>query len=213
MDWGSAIGGIASAAGSIGDLFTGGYFSRKAWQRQKEAMKYAHQWEVADLRKAGLNPVLSGMGGSGASTGGLTSPMVESNFSGAAKDAFQNALSVATAKNVQADTELKESQKYAQDAQKRMYDYQAAINAENAYSLYRENRFWDKNLVSYSLGKYNQAVPGLGLAAGAIGMGLNSAKGVEDRYRGRDELIETHPWIVYHGYIDGVGKNSNNGRK
>lgn len=91
MDWGSAIGGAMSAAGSLGDLLTGGYFSRKAWQRQKEAMQNAHQWEVADLRAAGLNPILSATGGSGASTGGLNGSMVgdTSQFSRAVSNAFQ----------------------------------------------------------------------------------------------------------------------------
>lgn len=39
------------------------------WAHQKEAMQNAHQWEVADLKAAGLNPALSA-GGNGASTGG-----------------------------------------------------------------------------------------------------------------------------------------------
>lgn len=37
---------------------------------QKEMAQNAHQWEIEDLKKAGLNPVLSA-GGSGASAGGF----------------------------------------------------------------------------------------------------------------------------------------------
>lgn len=58
----------------VGGLISGGikgisgiFSANKAYTRQKEMMKNAHQWEVQDLRKAGLNPILSATGGSGAS--------------------------------------------------------------------------------------------------------------------------------------------------
>ncbi len=35
------------------------YKSSLAWSRQKRMMQRRHQWEVRDLRKAGLNPILS----------------------------------------------------------------------------------------------------------------------------------------------------------
>lgn len=48
------------------DFLIGNYNANKAWSRQKQAAQSAHQWEVADLRAAGLNPVLSATGGNGA---------------------------------------------------------------------------------------------------------------------------------------------------
>lgn len=48
-----------------------------AWEQHKA--KNAHQWEVEDLKKAGLNPILSA-GGSGANVGGISPQMPD--FSG-----------------------------------------------------------------------------------------------------------------------------------
>lgn len=57
--WAEAIGGIAN----FGSSALSSYYS---WKHQKEVMQNRHQWEVADMRKAGLNPILSATGGSGA---------------------------------------------------------------------------------------------------------------------------------------------------
>ena len=126
MDWGSAIGGVASAAGSIGDLLSGGYFSRKAWLRQKEAMQNAHQWEVSDLRAAGLNPILSATGGSGASTGGLTGSMVSdsSQVSRAVANAFQGAQMTNILNQQQAGIEKTNAETSAFSANARVADQQ-----------------------------------------------------------------------------------------
>lgn len=70
--WGPIIAAGISAAGSyLGAQKQASAASHVnaqqiAWQR--EAMQNRHQWEVEDLRKAGLNPILSA--NAGASTGG-----------------------------------------------------------------------------------------------------------------------------------------------
>ena len=56
--WAEAIGGAAN----LGSSAMSAYFG---WKHQKEVMKNRHQWEVEDMRRAGLNPILSA-GGSGA---------------------------------------------------------------------------------------------------------------------------------------------------
>lgn len=65
--FGSIIGQVGAFAGNKAtDFLIGNYNANKAWSRQKIAAQNAHQWEVADLRAAGLNPILSATGGNGA---------------------------------------------------------------------------------------------------------------------------------------------------
>jgi hypothetical protein len=70
----SSIGGLVNDLTGASSSANSSYkynaaLQNQNWAHQKEAMQNAHQWEVADLKAAGLNPALSA-GGNGASTGG-----------------------------------------------------------------------------------------------------------------------------------------------
>ena len=81
---GSVLGDVGSFIGNKAtDFLFSNYQANKAWSRQKQAAQSAHQWEVADLRAAGLNPILSATGGNGAN---LPSVAVAQNANSEAPD-------------------------------------------------------------------------------------------------------------------------------
>lgn len=71
MGFGGLINSVTGASHSAKQSMKySSYLQAQNYANQKEAMKNAHQWEVEDLKKAGLNPILSA-GGTGASAGGV----------------------------------------------------------------------------------------------------------------------------------------------
>jgi len=79
--WGAVIGAGISAIGGMMANNSAKSEAKRADLFARENYRHAHQWEVQDLRKAGLNPILSANNGSNFSTVPMAS---QSNpFSGA----------------------------------------------------------------------------------------------------------------------------------
>lgn len=183
MSWGAAIGAVAGGLLGSG---TSVWAAREAWKKQKEAMQNAHQWEVADLRKAGLNPILSATGGSGASTGGLNMPMPDtSGINSAAQAVFEGMQLENQLEQQKANIALtKQQQKQAKAATDANWASARSLN-EDAQSKQIQNSYILKNPETYD-----------SIMKGKVG---NSAAGILS-------LIKNIPRDVYNGAQSRVNK-------
>lgn len=114
---------IASGLGSVASSAIDAWSAHQQQKFQQHMSDTAHQREVRDLRAAGLNPILSATGGSGASTPSGTSFSVENPVS-SALDAYYKM------QDIKNQTDLKESQTKNVDAQT-----QSIVNTNSAFNL------------------------------------------------------------------------------
>ena len=116
--WAEAIGGAAN----IGSSALSAYFS---WKHQKQVMQNRHQWEVEDLRKAGLNPILSA-GGSGAPG---NAPIIEApDVAGASAKAVEASLGKSQEELIKAQTQQSTSAAIQAESAARQAESQASLN-------------------------------------------------------------------------------------
>lgn len=146
--WGPAGAAIGQQAGQdmgqIGDYFQNRHDARDAASRANGYMLYmqntAHQREVADLKAAGLNPVLSGMGGTGA---GFGSVPVNSAYNRDYNNAAE-AEGYASARRIREQNEREEA---LNRKQLELLDSQTKKTTQEADGIALENRKRLKELV------------------------------------------------------------------
>lgn len=149
----SLFGGL----GSVGSAFMSYQAAKKLMDRQNKFTEYmsntAHQREVNDLREAGLNPILSAMGGSGATTpasGSGGSMSFENPMNSALawrQQKNNNKLAEAEVNNKNADSHLKGNQANTESENfNNAVETGKMIQAQTAKHL-KEIEIMDKRLV------------------------------------------------------------------
>lgn len=119
---------------------------------QKEAAQNAHQWEMADLEKAGLNPALTATGGSGASLSGGGGGSAGGGGGGISPIDILN-----TIVNMQNQTSATESQIQLNDAEGKATLINALANWENANTnLDKANGGWIGGILGTDIRKHSK---------------------------------------------------------
>lgn len=129
MVWGAigeALGGMMSGVSS-------GSSAKQQMDFQKKSARKSHQWEVQDLRAAGLNPILSSKYGGSPALSGAAWGIPKMDFAGASSSAATAKQTKAQTKNVPTQGRLLNSQIKLADQQANLTDANEALVAQNTH--------------------------------------------------------------------------------
>lgn len=143
MSWlGAAIGAGASIIGGVLGNKASAKQAAKDRDFQERMARNKHQYEVADLRAAGLNPILSANSGAAIPSGAMAA---QQNVASGAADAFASVSNARTAKKQQ------EKAGELVDAQIKTEESQQLVNLSNAKKLDSEAAHLDADTNMFPL--------------------------------------------------------------
>ena len=126
---GPIIGGLFSGGGQVAANRETAASTARQMQFQERMSNTAHERQMADLKKSGINPMLS------AKLGGASSPAGSSYQAGnVGSAAMQGYGQYSSAKQAQAQT------KYTSGAQTRKTNWEAAVSREKAFKINAETK-------------------------------------------------------------------------
>lgn len=187
----------AAIAGQLANTAYANYQSNKAWKRQKQVLRNQHQWEVDDLKAAGINPILTTMSHATAPSVNTASADLDIANALAAENAQkqqanQDALTGAQLQEIQSRIKLNSASTAREVEQANLANQQAKAvptqaelnraNAANASATAKQtemvNQFNVKNPNVFQTAQAHKAMPNLspGGSMAIVNEAINDAK-------------------------------------
>jgi len=176
------IGGVASAGGAMLANAQADAASKRQMDFQKETLQHQYQWGMADMKSAGLNPILAyRQGGAGSAGGSSYTPQnvgaaAVQGGSTAVSSAIQARAQESQLENIAADTSLKQ----AQDKTQAALQVQALASAQQANA--------NSALAVTQAAKTRAEI-------GILGEQLSSARAQAARAEIDQKLLDANPWL------------------